>query len=63
MTRKLALDALRVAGFEHDRRAFTRLYIENRVSIQAAERAFREGRRLAESKARRTGARVERAAP
>jgi hypothetical protein len=50
MKRKLALDALRVAGFENDRRAFVRLYVENRVSIETAERAWREGRRVAEGR-------------
>ena len=44
MKRKLALDAIRAAGYENDRRAFTRLYVENRVSFAAAQAAFNAGR-------------------
>ena len=44
MTRKQALACIRVAGFHDDSAAFTRLYLENRVSLVAARQAFQDGR-------------------
>ena len=46
MTRRQAINHLRVAGYHRDMRAFTRLYVENRVSIQAAREAYAEGERM-----------------
>lgn len=42
--REQALGWIRVAGYHEDSAAFTRLYIENRVSLAAAKEAFRNGR-------------------
>lgn len=50
MTRAQALVRIRAAGAEGDRRAFVRLYVENRVSIAAATEAWNEGVRLAQNK-------------
>lgn len=47
MTRKQALQCIRGAGATNDKQAFTRLYVENRISLAAAQQAFREGARLA----------------
>lgn len=46
MTRRQAINHLRVAGYHADMRSFTRLYVENRVSIKAAREAFAEGQRM-----------------
>lgn len=44
MTRRArVLDAMKVAGYHDDRKAFTRLLIENRVGRDAAARAFQVG--------------------
>ena len=45
MTRKQAIALLRVAGYHDDRRAFTRLYVEHRISFTAAQDAFKAGAR------------------
>lgn len=46
MTRQQAINHLRVAGYHADMRSFTRLYVENRVSIKAAREAYAEGERM-----------------
>lgn len=46
MTRRQAINHLRVAGYHADMASFTRLYVENRVSIQAARAAYAEGERM-----------------
>lgn len=46
MTRRQAINHLRIAGYHHDMRSFTRLYVENRVSIKTAREAFAEGERM-----------------
>lgn len=46
MTRAMAIEHLRVAGYHDDRGAFTRLYVENRISYEAAKKAYGEGRSL-----------------
>ena len=43
MNRATALTYLRIAGYHNDQTAFTRLYVENRVSYEAAKKAYREG--------------------
>jgi ketopantoate hydroxymethyltransferase len=43
MTRKQRLVAMRVAGYHGDTRTFTRLYIEGRVSMPAAQEAYAQG--------------------
>ena len=40
-----ALIALRIAGYHNDSKAFSRLYVENRISLLAAKQAWDEGRR------------------
>lgn len=45
MKRKDALNALRFAGYHGDNARATVLYIENRVSIAAANEAFAQGAR------------------
>lgn len=45
--RALILGHMRVAGCENDRKAWTRLYAENKISIAMAEEAWREGRAAA----------------
>ena len=37
---------MRVAGLENDRKAWTRLYVEHRISLAVAEQAWREGQAL-----------------
>lgn len=44
MTRALAMAHLRIAGYHDDRAAWTRLYVENRVSYAAAKRAWAAGK-------------------
>jgi hypothetical protein len=46
MTRSMAIIHIRVAGYHADRATFTRLYVENRVSYEAAKRAYGEGQRM-----------------
>jgi hypothetical protein len=46
MKRKDVLASIRVAGYHADQRSFLRLYVENRVSFQAASEAYHEGARL-----------------
>ena len=46
-TRQKIMRAMKAAGASNDKQAFTRLYIENRISLQAANEAWREGRKLA----------------
>ena len=46
MKREHLLAHLRVAGYHEDRAAFTRLYIENRVSKKVADDAFNVGRTM-----------------
>jgi hypothetical protein len=43
MTRIQATTYLRIAGYHDDRAAFTRLYVENRISLPAAKEAYRSG--------------------
>lgn len=43
MKRAHALTALRAAGYHGDNARWTRVYIENRVSIPVANRMWREG--------------------
>lgn len=53
MKRSLALEYMRIAGYEGDKAAWTRLLVENRVSYKAAQEAFNQGRMAAERKASR----------
>lgn len=46
MTRKQAIACIRAAGAEGDRKAFMRLYVENRISLQVANEAWQEGQRF-----------------
>ena len=41
--RKTVLELMRVAGYENDARAFTRLLVENPISRQAANEAWSRG--------------------
>lgn len=43
MKRKDALTYMRIAGYHGDRASFTRLFIENRVSRDAADAEFHRG--------------------
>lgn len=43
MTRQQYLDNMKAAGARGDKATFTRLYIESRVSLQAANQAWRDG--------------------
>jgi hypothetical protein len=43
MTRKNALDWIRIAGYHNDTAAFVRLYVENRVSRASADAAWLNG--------------------
>lgn len=47
--RETALSLMRIAGYENDIRKWTRLYIENAVSLRAANEAWRLGRERAKS--------------
>lgn len=49
MKRADALTHIRIAGFHGDKKAFTRLYVENRVSYPAAQEAYRQGIRQKEA--------------
>lgn len=44
MKRADAIAWIRIAGYHDDRAAFTRLYVENRVSYKAAQAAYANGR-------------------
>lgn len=46
MKRPDALVLMRVAGYHGDRRRFTQLYIENRVSIEAARAEYERGEKM-----------------
>ena len=46
LPRKKALDLIRAAGAQDDRKAFVRLYVENRISRAAADKAWLEGKRF-----------------
>ena len=48
MTRKQTILAMEAAGAADDRQAFTRLYVENRISLAVANEAWRKGARFAE---------------
>lgn len=45
-TRKQVLALIYTAGAENDIKAYTRLYIENRISLKAAKEAFEAGRKF-----------------
>lgn len=45
--RELVLGHMRVAGHENDRKAWMRLYTENKISLAVAEDAWRNGRAAA----------------
>jgi hypothetical protein len=47
MTRKQAIDALKAAGASDDRKTWTRVYVENRVSLTVANQAWRDGQNFA----------------
>lgn len=42
--RKIQIELARIAGFENNNEAFTRLVIESQVSRQTLTEAFRQGR-------------------
>ncbi len=42
--RKTVLEHMKVAGANNDRHAWSRLYVENRVSREVAERQWQTGR-------------------
>lgn len=44
MKRADAMTYLTIAGFHEDRAAFTRLYIENKISYGSAKAAYEQGR-------------------
>jgi hypothetical protein len=44
MKREVLTTLIRTAGYHEDRASFTRLYVENRISKQAADEAYRSGR-------------------
>jgi hypothetical protein len=48
VTRKQVLAALKAAGASNDRQTWTRLYVENRVSLAVANQQWREGKAWAE---------------
>lgn len=43
LTRAKAIAAMKAAGTQGDKAAFTRLYIENRISRAVADQAWRDG--------------------
>lgn len=47
--REIALSSCRVAGYHNDKMAFTRAYIDNRLSIAAANEAWQQGVKQRES--------------
>lgn len=44
--RELTLAHLRIAGYDNDRAAWTRLYVENRISYAVAKKAWEDGVRM-----------------
>lgn len=56
LTRKQLLAALKAAGATADTKAFTRLYVENRIGLHAAQAAYSEGVKLAAFVAKRDAA-------
>ncbi len=46
MTRKIALDVLRIAGYHNDSKIFVRTYVENRISLAAANKEWRLGQSM-----------------
>lgn len=46
LTREKALAAMRAAGAGNDKQAFTRLYVENRIALKAANAAWVDGARF-----------------
>lgn len=56
MTRKQTLACLKAAGAQNDRQAWTRLYIENRVSFSVAMQQWRDGQAFARFIAERDAA-------
>jgi hypothetical protein len=59
MPRNAALAAIKAAGTQNDHKAFVRLYVENRVSLAAARKAFNEGQRFATFITKRDAATAE----
>lgn len=47
MTRKQAIACLKAAGATNDSKAWTRLYVENRISYAMAKQAWADGQALA----------------
>ena len=47
--RELTLAHLRIAGYDNDAAAWTRLYIEHRISHAVAKEAWRQGVRMREA--------------
>jgi hypothetical protein len=45
--RESILRAMRAAGAENDKQRFTRLYVENRISLTAANAEWQAGRKFA----------------
>lgn len=43
MKRAHAITYLQIAGYDDDKEAWTRLYIENRISYAAAKKAWAQG--------------------
>jgi len=43
MTRKELIICLKACGAQNDKTRFTRLYIENRISLSIANQAWRDG--------------------
>lgn len=46
VNRKHALTYMQIAGYHNDKARFTRLYIEQRVSLSSAREAFAKGQQL-----------------
>ncbi len=46
MKRSMLIALLRIAGYHDDMKAFTRLYVENRIKLFKAKQAFAEGKQL-----------------
>ena len=59
LPRKAALQAIKAAAAQGDRKAFARLYVENRISYAAAQEAWREGERFAAWVAARAATKAE----
>jgi hypothetical protein len=49
MKRKDAINHILIAGYHGDNAAYTRLYIENRVSLDVAKAAFKQGTDMKEA--------------